>query len=265
MKRHCMALVVFAVCGTAFAATLTKDNLEVVVAADAVPAVRFAADEMTNFLSCVLGAPIPLRQAPGESRVSIILGDSEWARSAGIDVQSFARDAFVIKAVGDRIYIAGRDDPKKDPKRHTEPNTTYRANILRFIRETRAAGASPVLVTLNQSLRWDKQNQRPDFFNGKVFRADREPYSAVMRELAVSEKVPCIDLAKAQQETMEKMGLEKAVKYYRVHDLKTMKLDCFHTNLAGAHLLAGLIVEGLKKTDCPLKDELKKDAPKPEK
>ena len=164
------------------------------------------------------------------------------------------------------VFITiGANDPKKDPKRHTEPNTTYRANILRFIRETRAAGASPVLVTLNQSLRWDKQNQRADFFNGKVFRADREPYSAVMRELAVSEKVPCIDLAKAQQETMEKMGLEKAVKYYRVHDLKTMKLDCFHTNLAGAHLLAGLIVEGLKKTDCPLKDELRKDAPKPAK
>ena len=164
------------------------------------------------------------------------------------------------------VFITiGANDPKKDPKRHTEPNTTYRANILRFIRETRAAGASPVLVTLNHSLRWDKQNQRADFFNGKVFRADREPYSAVMRELAVSEKVPCIDLAKAQQETMEKMGLEKAVKYYRVHDLKTMKLDCFHTNLAGAHLLAGLIVEGLKKTDCPLKNELKKDAPKQEK
>ena len=164
------------------------------------------------------------------------------------------------------VFITiGANEPKKDPKRHTEPNTTYRANILRFIRETRAAGASPVLVTLNQSLRWDKQNQRADFFNGKVFRADREPYSAVMRELAVSEKVPCIDLAKAQQETMEKMGLEKAVKYYRVHDLKTMKLDCFHTNLAGAHLLAGLIVEGLKKTDCPLKDELRKDAPKPAK
>ena len=164
------------------------------------------------------------------------------------------------------VFITiGANDPKKDPKRHTEPNTTYRANILRFIRETRAAGASPVLVTLNQSLRWDKQNQRADFFNGKVFRADREPYSAVMRELAVSEKVPCIDLAKAQQETMEKMGLEKAVKYYRVRDLKTMKLDCFHTNLAGARLLAGLIVDGLKKTDCPLKSELKKDGSKQEK
>ena len=116
MKRHCMALIALAVCGAAFAATLTKDNLEIVAAADAAPVVRFAVEEMTNFLSRVLGAPIPVRQAPGESRVSIFLGDSEWARSAGIDVPSLARDAFVIKAVGNRIYIAGRDDPKKDPK-----------------------------------------------------------------------------------------------------------------------------------------------------
>ena len=160
------------------------------------------------------------------------------------------------------VFITiGANDPKKDPKRHTDPETTYRANILRFIRETRAAGAVPILVTLNQSLRWDKKNQRPDFFNGKVFRADRAPYSDVMRSLAKTEKVPCIDLANAQQAAMEKMGLEKAVKYYRVYDLKTMKLDCFHTNLAGAHLLAGLIAEGLAKTDCPLKNELKPGGP----
>jgi len=104
-------------CSPAFPATLTGGNVDVVVAADAAPAVWWAAEEMTNLLSRVLGAPIPVRQTPDESRVSIILGDSEWARSAGIDVPSLARDAFVIKAVGNRIYIAGRDDPKKDPRK----------------------------------------------------------------------------------------------------------------------------------------------------
>ena len=104
-------------CSPAFPATLTGGNVDVVVAADAAPAVWWAAEEMTNLLSRVLGAPVPVRQMPDESRVSIILGDSEWARSAGIDVPSLARDAFVIKAVGNRIYIAGRDDPKKDPRK----------------------------------------------------------------------------------------------------------------------------------------------------
>lgn len=111
-----IAALAVATCVSAFAATLTKDNLEVVVAADAVPVAKFAAQEMTNFLSRVLGGPIPAREAPSASGVSIFLGDSKWAREAGVDVSSLDRDAFAIKVVGNRIYIAGRDDPKKDPR-----------------------------------------------------------------------------------------------------------------------------------------------------
>ena len=102
---------------SAFCARMTGENLEVVVAPGSVPVVKFAAEEATNFLSQVLGAPIPVRQSPSESCVSIVLGDCEWSRAAGIDVSTFARDEFAIKAVGSRIYIAGRDDPEKDPKR----------------------------------------------------------------------------------------------------------------------------------------------------
>jgi hypothetical protein len=104
-------------CATAFSAVLTKDNVEVVVSPDASPIVKFAAVETTNFLSKVFSSAIPVRHSPGGSGVSIILGDNEWARAEGIDVSSFVQDEFVIKAVGNRVYIAGRDDPKKDPKR----------------------------------------------------------------------------------------------------------------------------------------------------
>ena len=118
-SRIALALVASALAVYPFAsassATLTKDNAEVVVAANAAPVVKFAAEEMTNFLARVLGAPIPLVNSPTASRASIFLGDSEWSRAAGVDVSSLVRDAFVIKADGDRVYIAGRDDPKTDP------------------------------------------------------------------------------------------------------------------------------------------------------
>ena len=118
-SRIALALVASALAVYPFAsassATLTKDNAEVVVAANAAPVVKFAAEEMTNFLAHVLGAPIPLVNSPTASRASIFLGDSEWSRAAGVDVSSLVRDAFVIKADGDRVYIAGRDDPKTDP------------------------------------------------------------------------------------------------------------------------------------------------------
>ena len=112
-----VSVMAAALCQSAFPATLTGGNVEVVVAADAAPAVWFAAEEMTNLLSAVLGAPIPVRQSPSASGTSIFLGDSEWSRAAGIDVASLVRDAFVIKADGSRIYIAGRDDPEKDPRK----------------------------------------------------------------------------------------------------------------------------------------------------
>ena len=118
-SRIALALVASALAVYPFAsassATLTKDNAEVVVAANAAPVVKFAAEEMTNFLARVLGAPIPLVNSPTASRASIFLGDSEWSRAAGVDVSSLVRDAFVIKADGDRVYIAGQDDPKTDP------------------------------------------------------------------------------------------------------------------------------------------------------
>ena len=44
----------------ASAVTLTPDSAEVVVAAGAASSVRFAGEEMTNFLSRVLGAAVPV-------------------------------------------------------------------------------------------------------------------------------------------------------------------------------------------------------------
>ena len=107
-------------------ATLTAGNAEVVVAKDAVPVVRFAADEATNFLSRVLGAPVPIVDAPsGGGKTSIILGESPWAKEAGITVEGRPRDTFVVRAEADRIYIVGRDDPKYDLQRHLRIGTGY--------------------------------------------------------------------------------------------------------------------------------------------
>ena len=76
--------------------------------------VAFAADELRDFLGQVLGAPIPVVNAPTEGKVSIVLGSNDWSVAAGIDTAALKRDAFVTKASGRRIYIAGRDDPTAD-------------------------------------------------------------------------------------------------------------------------------------------------------
>ena len=107
-----------AACGlTAIAAnavTLTAEDAEVVVAADAPKTVQFAACAATNFLARVFAAPVPVVNAPSDGKVSLILGSNDWSVAAGIDTAALKRDAFVMKTSGRRIFIAGRDDPRAD-------------------------------------------------------------------------------------------------------------------------------------------------------
>ena len=47
---------------------------------------------------------------------------------------------------GDYVFIQfGHNDEKPDPKRHTDPGSTFDANLRRFVTETRAKGGIPVL------------------------------------------------------------------------------------------------------------------------
>ena len=94
----------------ASAVTLTPDNAEVVVAAGAASSVRFAGEEMTNFLSRVFGAPVPLVRTPTDGKASIVLGANEWSQAEGIDPAAYPTDTFVIKSCSNRVYLCGLDD-----------------------------------------------------------------------------------------------------------------------------------------------------------
>ena len=102
----------FAVSG--LAAVLAPGETEVVVAQDAPKTVLFAVEELTNFLAQAFGAPVPVVATATPGKKAIFLGDSEEARKAGIDVSAMKRDAFAIVSEKDRVFIAGRDDPKED-------------------------------------------------------------------------------------------------------------------------------------------------------
>jgi hypothetical protein len=71
-----------------------ETGLEVVLHEKPFPVERFAAHEMTNFLSRVLGAPVPIVENGGAACAARIL----LGRAAGFDVSTLERDAFRIKA-----------------------------------------------------------------------------------------------------------------------------------------------------------------------
>ncbi len=111
------AILAVAILGLAFpgqSITLRSGGVDVVVDPSAPSTVRFAACEMTNFLSRVFGAPVPVVSAPMAGRVPIFLGDCRQARAAGLRPDRLPRDGFEVKATVEGVFIAGHDDPDED-------------------------------------------------------------------------------------------------------------------------------------------------------
>src|SRR5215207_6355960 len=119
-------------------------------------------------------AGLPAR-GQGASKVRIVLaGDSTvtdiagWGRgfaksmNDGVEVVNLARGGRSSKSFRDEghwrqvldakpnyilIQFGHNDQPGKGPERETDPRTTFRANMARYVDEVRALGATPILVT----------------------------------------------------------------------------------------------------------------------
>jgi lysophospholipase L1-like esterase len=113
-------------------------------------------------------------QAPGQRVRIALVGDSTVAEGGGwgpgfraafgpgVEVLNFAQNGRSSKSfraegfwepalAGQPHYVliqfGHNDNPGKGPDRETDPATTYRANLTRYLDEARAAGAIPILVT----------------------------------------------------------------------------------------------------------------------
>ena len=118
MRMTLTAAVATGLCslGCLGAVEIRPGAVDVVVEGKAPPAVRFAADELTNFLAQALGSAVPVVASPSPKRTAIVLGDNKWSRAAGIDVDSKPRDTFFVKTAPNRVYLAGRDHPRQNPR-----------------------------------------------------------------------------------------------------------------------------------------------------
>ena len=98
--------------------TFCADSVEIVVAADASDATRIAARELESFLARAFGRRVPTVSAPTGAKKAIVLGVNAWSKAAGVDPTKLPRDSFVMKTVGNRLYIAGVDDRRKNPEQY---------------------------------------------------------------------------------------------------------------------------------------------------
>ena len=86
-------------------------ELEIVVAKDALPITKFAAEELKTHLEKALDTAIPVVNAVTPEKISFILGVNEFSRQAGLDDKKLTRDSFMIRREGKKIYILGTDAP----------------------------------------------------------------------------------------------------------------------------------------------------------
>ncbi len=96
------------------------------------------------------------------------------------------------------IQFGHNDSPGKGPERETDPATTYRANLIRYIDEARAAGAKPVLVTSIVRRVFDDA--------GKIKADSLVPYVEATRAVAAEKNVPLMDLYSLTRVQAEKLG-----------------------------------------------------------
>jgi len=150
----------------------------------------------------------------------------------------------VLAAHGDYILIQfGHNDmPGKGPARETDPETTYAANMRRYINEARAEGARPVIVT---SL------SRRNYKDGALVE-DLTAYAKAARRVAEEEGVPVIDLNAESVRLLKTMTQEQADQFDAVGhpDATGSTLDRTHLNAHGSEVFGRMMADDLARV-CP--------------
>lgn len=157
---------------------------------------------------------------------------------------------------GDYVFIQfGHNDQKyKDPKRFTNPYTSYRRNLETYINETRAKGAYPVLLSSIVRRKFNEHGTLIDTHGA---------YPFVTRAVAESLDVPFIDMQLLTEDYVKDLGPEKSKEIYlwveagQYDKLPEGKEDDTHLNLKGARTFAGLVTAEIKKRNWPLAEFLK--------
>ncbi len=147
---------------------------------------------------------------------------------------------------GDYLFIQFAHN---DMKPGAVPLDEYKKLLTDFIAQTRAKGATPVLVT--------PMNRRTFDADGKITNSFG-PYPDAVRELAAQQKVALIDLNAMSKTLFEAMGPDGTLKAFMHYPEGSFPgqaaaiADNTHFNSYGAYELARCIVHGIREDKLPL-------------
>jgi lysophospholipase L1-like esterase len=147
---------------------------------------------------------------------------------------------------GDYLFIQFAHN---DMKPGAVPLDEYKNLLTDYIAQTRAKGATPVLVTSMNRRTFDDAGKITNSFG---------PYPDAMREVAAQQKVTLIDLNAMSKTLFEAMGPEGTLKAFMHYPADSFPgqtapiSDDTHFNSYGAYELARCIVHGIREANLPL-------------
>jgi lysophospholipase L1-like esterase len=173
----------------------------------------------------------PSSESANPSHVKVVLiGDSTVATGGGwgpgfcvhmkpgnecldLAVNGSSTKSFLDKGLWDKALAEhgqyyfiqfGHNDQKDIPFLHTDPQTTFKQNLHRFINDVRNIGGTPILVTSLSRRNYDGTTLIIDPLHD---------YAAATREQAAQDHVPVIDLYRMSVAMLTPMTQEQADRY----------------------------------------------------
>jgi lysophospholipase L1-like esterase len=167
----------------------------------------------------------------------------------GRSTKSFIDEGAWTKALarhGDYYLIQfGHNDEKPDAARHTDPDTTYAANLKRYIDDARAIGAVPVIIS---------PLARRTFKDGKPSNPDLQLYADAARHVAEQQYVTYIDLLSLSQALLGTLTQAQADEFdatghadERAENGK-VPIDRTHLNGTGKKIFGRMIADNIVRT-----------------
>lgn len=183
-------------------------------------------------------------------------------------------DAVLKKMMpGDYVVIQfGHNDEKPKEDRHTDPGTTFDANLRRFCTETLERGATPILmnaivrrnfkapadsvVSTDDRLQLSEVDESGE---GLILYDTHGAYLDSPRNVAKELGVPFVDANRITHELVQGMGRDESKKLFMHVSPKTVwavpdgRIDNTHLNVYGGRVVAGLLVDAIAETVPALK------------
>ncbi|XZF16307.1 rhamnogalacturonan acetylesterase [Chitinophagaceae bacterium MMS25-I14] len=157
---------------------------------------------------------------------------------------------------GDYVFIqfGHNDESKEKTDRYTTPEE-YKANLVKFISETRAHKAWPILLTPVSRRKFDSAGRALE---------THEIYAPLVHEVAQQQHVPLIDLDEKSKALLQRMGAENSKLLFNQLEpgehpnYPDGVKDNTHFNELGARKIAEIVLAEIKELHLDLADRIVK-------